>query len=813
MGVSQFGKAGLQLFACSAVAIALTGCGMNGGVGSSAATSSTASRIAIKGKAFGGQQPVNGALIQLYEVGQGGYTSAAKPLFSRTIKTDSTGAFSFSTSDYTCDSTGNYANGSYVYLTASGGDAGYGANSAIALMAALGSCSQLRANDATTFIIINEVTTVAGAYALAQFSGGTTFGTTLGSQPGVAGTTAPADNFATSATNVQGVANAMAVAQVLANTTTGTSPGTNSNNSATPEYWTVNTIADILAACVNSNGSTAAGQACGTLFTNTTPTGGTAPGDTIQAAVQMALHPGDAALLAGSPTGSTLDALIGTTPPFQPYVNTASTPNTINDWTIGISYTPVAPSTSTKLLANANSIAIDSYGNAWVTNIGGSQPLVELTPDGNPVQAGSTAGTYSVSSYNVGGTVKSVGTGGNTQSGKVYGVAIDTNNDAFASDYVNGYVYEVTASGQTINASGPVATHNGGGGTAAASFFAGQGNSTVGNPTGIAIDGSNNLYVALYGNPGTAGTACGTAGTKNIVMFPYTSGTGYGSIVYGSPGGSQQTMIAIDNGNTDNAGGAAIPGSPFVWWIGEASGTSEGSGHYGYLFQAFTGTTGASPQGCNTANGSISSANSSSTTKIATNNPSGTDAINVFNNAFAVAFDSSNNLWTANQVAVDASVSASYASSLTKLTVGYGASATLTPAATAAATTFATYTSGGLLASGFKPLFLAIDGAGTVWLPDVSTKTILAAVKNDGTGIAPASTGFTGAVYSPDGTTLFQRSAAQTSGVAIDGSGNIWLSNYLSTTVNNVVQVVGAAAPVVTPLSVAVQNHTLGVKP
>jgi hypothetical protein len=46
-------------------------------------------------------------------------------------------------------------------------------------------------------------------------------------------------------------------------------------------------------------------------------------------------------------------------------------------------------------------------------------------------------------------------------------------------------------------------------------------------------------------------------------------------------------------------------------------------------------------------------------------------------------------------------------------------------------------------------------------------------------------------------------------GDAVDGSGNVWV--VMAGT--NVIEVVGAATPVVTPLSVGVKNGTLGSRP
>jgi hypothetical protein len=46
-------------------------------------------------------------------------------------------------------------------------------------------------------------------------------------------------------------------------------------------------------------------------------------------------------------------------------------------------------------------------------------------------------------------------------------------------------------------------------------------------------------------------------------------------------------------------------------------------------------------------------------------------------------------------------------------------------------------------------------------------------------------------------------------GVAVDGSGNVWTVMSGS----YVIEAVGAATPVVTPLSVGVKNNTLGTRP
>ena len=53
-------------------------------------------------------------------------------------------------------------------------------------------------------------------------------------------------------------------------------------------------------------------------------------------------------------------------------------------------------------------------------------------------------------------------------------------------------------------------------------------------------------------------------------------------------------------------------------------------------------------------------------------------------------------------------------------------------------------------------------------------------------------------------------------GIAIDGSGNVWLTGvdyYATGAANFVTEVLGIAAPVVTPQSVAVKNNRIASRP
>ena len=623
-------------FGIAALSILMTGCALNSAVTGTTATSTAGlSPGSVTGKVHGGQGPVVGATIQLYEVASNSYTAGlAKPLLTKVVTTDGYGSFSIS-GDYACDA------GTYVYITAAGGDPGGGANPNLAEMAALGPCSVLLANAASTSIFISEETTIAAAYALAQFAGNTSFGTPLSSQGGVAGTSAPADNFATSSTNVQGLANAMAIAEVIANNTTGMSPGSNANGTATPEWWQVNTLSDILATCINSTGTTSGagdGTSCGTLFANVNIPAGTnpatgkayaAPADTIQAAIYMALNP-----TISSSQQANLYGLITASAPFQPY---AASSAKLYDLTLAISYVPVIPTTTTPVLAQPTKVAIDAYGNAWVSNnptvAATNGFLVELDPTGNPIQAGTTAGTsasnYQITGYSVGGAANTTLAGLNNgtaapASFPFLDEAIDPANNVWAPDYMKSNVVKIAGSPAAYTSSGyATGLHNGGngndtGGNGAVGYAlpttgGGTGNGTTSlYPMTVAIDGNNDVFVTT--NAGTAGTsealACATyssssgistTGDKGLITFVGGSAT---NIQSGRFVGAAQSPIAVDGGTADKIAGTAIPGSPFVWGLGYNQGgtnTSIGGQYAGLLSQNYSASTGANSQFTNSS--------------------------------------------------------------------------------------------------------------------------------------------------------------------------------------------------------------------
>ncbi|MDE0854086.1 MAG: hypothetical protein OSA97_06650, partial [Nevskia sp.] len=274
LGGALLGAGALSLAACS--------CG-DTATGGSAGPASVAG-----GKTMGGQQPIKNATVTLYAAGSGGYGQGSA--LTPTATTDANGAWNIS---FACP-----AAGTQIYVVVSGGDAGGGTNSAIALSALLGHCGD-SSNPLPTNAVIDEVTTVAAVYALNPFLSAD------GTQPG------------TSSGNATGLANAVGTLANLVDLPSGSAVSVSggtlpSGASGTSPASALNTLADILAACVNSSG--ASSSQCSTLFSNAL-SGSTAPTTTLQAALNIARNPGA--------NVANLYALSSTTSPFQPILTAA----------------------------------------------------------------------------------------------------------------------------------------------------------------------------------------------------------------------------------------------------------------------------------------------------------------------------------------------------------------------------------------------------------------------------------------------------------------------------------------------------------
>jgi sugar lactone lactonase YvrE len=492
----------------------------------------------MSGRVHGGQQPVAGATVQLWQVGSTGYGSAPAQL-GTPATTGADGSFTI-TGHYTCPSFGTF-----VYVTAVGGNPGLAPgtnNGALAMMSALGVCGGLTSS---TFVAINEVTTVASVYALDQF---------MNSAGGVGGFSA----------NAAGISNAFANAGTLVDTSTGsarTSPTGGSTVVGLP-VAALNTLANILVPCVNS--ASASSSACTSLFSAVSPA---TPGNTLTAAMAIALNP--------SRNVSGLFNLSTANAAFQPSLATAP-----NDWTLAVNFA---------LGGAPSAIALDSSGSLWTAafgNGGNTSTVSEMTAAGFP------AANSPFSNVNLSGAD---------------GIAIDTSNNVWVSNFTTGTALELGLNSNTIQVTTVLGSAN------------------LSGPKGIAIDGARNIWFANYSNNTVTKVSSG--------LVPTT-------LTSNSFSGPQN--IAIDvNGNA---------------WVADLGGNLAEISNQNSAITAFTGGGLSSPTGIAVDGANNLWVTNSSSARVAEIAQNGTAVSSSsgytgggLNTSQAVAVDGSGNIWVANQ--------------------------------------------------------------------------------------------------------------------------------------------------------------------
>ncbi len=343
----------------------------------STATESAAASplVRVKGRVHGGNQPVSGATITVYYAGQSGYgSSGTVDATTTTTANDGYGSFTFTPN---CPSS---PHDPLVYLVATGGNTlnngSSSNNSAAQFLAAVGPCSLI---NSSTFVDMSEVTTVATMAALQQYFNPATerFGV---------------DGILLSYTAMR---NAMAAIPNLVSTTTGlavttltktATVGTSSVSvTVTPETAKINTIANIVSACINNNANGDA-TACTTLKNDAIPPN---PATTSQSNGSFPAAPDLLTslyyMLTNPTNGSSanLNAIYalapGTGAPYQPTLTSAPT-----DWTIGVTYSSTSNCPNGDAFFNLpHDLKVDASGGVWIANLDGSN-LTQIAFDGTP---------------------------------------------------------------------------------------------------------------------------------------------------------------------------------------------------------------------------------------------------------------------------------------------------------------------------------------------------------------------------------------------------------------------------------------------
>jgi streptogramin lyase len=538
-----------------------------------------------------------------------------------------------------------------LYVIVRGGNAGAGINSAIALIGVVG-----LSNAAPGSVTINELTTVAGEWALAQFidASGSIIGAPATNATGLANAAEQAQvNLADVSTGLPAAfwttydANegtctlvecgvrepSKAVGNLLA--ADGAPPGPPSSScivlpSVVPPVncdglERMDTIANILAACVASSGPSS--SACTTLLSDTGST------TTAEAAEYMATNL--------TLSVADLYALQGGSPPFTSVLTSAP-----DGWELALNFTPSGANLSVPY-----SLAIDATGNVWIADAAGR--VIELTSSGALVNSYDPSGANFHSPEGIaiddGGNVWIANTGTTvnasvtelTSSGALAGNYNNTNTSG--ADFSDPISVAIDASGNAWVANlGPsIGSITG---LTSAGALVGNYNpsgSNINEPLGLAIDASGNVWAASSNSGYTTKLTSGgaLAGSTNDA----------GSIL--SPAG-----IAIDaSGNAwvaDQTGGQDSVGA--LDWVAANVGAATVNDNSSLSGSYFDGPYGLVID----SSGNIWVTNSfgNSITELTPTNASGSVSVAGsyappganFNTPYSVAIDASGNVWAAN---------------------------------------------------------------------------------------------------------------------------------------------------------------------
>jgi hypothetical protein len=700
----------------------------------------------LSGTVISGTLPVIGATVQMYAAGNAGYASSATLQTTTAATSGSDGSFTLS---YNCPAAG----GDLVYIVATGGHTGSNtaSNAALSFMAALGSCNGTLPKP----LVVNEATTVASAYALAQFmTGATNVGAT-------------SSNYEKGTNTAPGLANAFATVANLVDLTTGTvrdhTPAYSTNlagdpnilNNSTVPQARINTLADALNACA------ADGSGCSGLFTAATPTSGTAPGDTLQAVLNIAQNPGNNVGMVFSVASDSPSI------PFMPTLLGAGAPN---DWTLALTFTGggLGYAPSFPLVVSGGSgdpgkfentaLAIDASGNIWVTGFTLDVPnttaatvvpdlssgmIAEFSNLGAPLTTASSPGSY-------GGYIPLKGTNnGGTQA--PHGIAIDPSGNAWI---IGGSPHAST----DVNNNGAM-TEIGASLSVALPYIPLGANVTA---SPVAIDGLGNVWAEAGGGLLQEFDNTGKELASDPGVNPPGSPFGYGtlqSLVFDS----NATALWSSDGHfgdifqinplTDTATFDYFPGPPFGSYTPLVAGSAQPDGTAGNIY------------GC------------------ASNTNQSINAFNVSSTSVLNTYPISTGRGCGNQMVMDG------AGHIFSITGG---------------TAPGTVTSPGVLDE------FAVTGSGLTLV-------------SPATGYTGTSSGESPTI-NPDPNALpnlpnstFAVFSQGIMGAAIDGSGNLWVLNQdtgtSSSPGNALVEYVGIAAPVVTPTSLAIQFGQVGVRP
>ncbi|MGO9453034.1 MAG: hypothetical protein ACLQDV_18650 [Candidatus Binataceae bacterium] len=336
-------RARVRLIAAVLLMVGLiAGCGGSGGGQGGGSTGGGVSGASFGGRIFGGgpQNPISGSTVTLYEMTTSGYGAAGHQLATTT--SNSSGGFTF-TPGYTCISATDQ-----TYVTGTGGNPGSGVNSAIAMVSLTGPCGSL---SSSTFLLVSELTTAAAEWALAQFSDstGANFGTSSGNTTGLNNAVNQAEsNLVVSYLSSGGTPSNVGIpASFLPWSPFSSSCTSTTSTSNCDALQRLDTLANIIALCVNSSGPSSA--SCSILLGATNNST-----DTLAAAHVIVTNP--------TVNTATIYGVMGppSLAPFQPALGSVP-----SDFTLALNFAPTGAS-----FVSPSALALDSAGNVFIANNG-----------------------------------------------------------------------------------------------------------------------------------------------------------------------------------------------------------------------------------------------------------------------------------------------------------------------------------------------------------------------------------------------------------------------------------------------------------
>ncbi|MEV6165401.1 NHL repeat-containing protein [Streptomyces sp. NPDC052052] len=506
-------------------------------------------------------------------------------------------------------------------------------------------------------VTVNEFTTVATTYALAQFTDRSGI---TGPSPGLQNAAATSYNLADPASGKPG--------KVVSD---------RNNGSRNDTLATLGTLANLVSLCAPGSGT----GLCQDMLRLATPEGGSAPGDTAEAVLNLAHNPSLA-------TGR-LYALAARTHTYSPALTSAP-----SAWVLALHFT--APE-----VYAPGRMAIDARGNVWASNNwlpGTRNPSPYVTvqdPVGNPA-------------------LNSPISGGGMKAG-AWGIAIDHAGSVWVPSYGGDAMAKYSSAGKPLSPG--TGFRNGG----------------LNHPQGTAVDQRGNVWIAnFYGLKGNRGQG-------SVIVYPH---------------GDPSKAITITGGGLDHPFSLQIDGYGRAW-------VSNARLNGAKLLDTRTPTGHAG--GSVTVIGPDFKPTSFSPIKDAS-----------LDWPLGLAVDSGNNVWVPDFVS----------NSVTRI----GSDGTVA----------GVYK----LPTPIAPWSVAVDGSDRVWVAGFGAPSVSVLCGTNTSACPPGSS--TGSVLSPrDG--YRSPSLQHLTAVQLDQSGNVWLANNWSaitppTGGDGLVELIGAATPVCTPL-------------